>query len=404
MTNNNPTVLSEKRAQLIIYILLILMPIVGMAVDLIAPSLPAMVTDLQSSAQTIKAIISIYLFGYALGNFIAGFLTDAWGRKKLIRIAVLGFAVISLLPVLFPNIEIVLLTRFLQGITLGATAVLARAIFSDILTPEKLVRMGVLIGAMWGLGPVIGPLLGGYLQVYFGWQAGFCFFTIVSFMLFIAVVCIIPETHMNRHPLNFHMIKHNFIETLKHPLFMAMVLLMGMAYSLIITFNTSGPFLIQTVLHYSPVFFGHLALCLGLMFLSATFICRYLLNNFAVERLLFLIIHLSLFVAMVGLVASYMFTHSVVLITCISAVMFFACGFTFPMSMGKGMSLFRHIAGTASATMYLINILITSLTSFLVSFIHVQSVIPMLWVYVVLLLICVWVYWKLVRTGSGSKK
>ncbi len=397
MINNNSLILSEKRTRLIIWILLGLMPIAGMAVDLIAPSLPAMVTDLHSSAETIKGIISIYLLGYALGNFVTGFLTDAWGRKKLIRTTLLSFAIVSLLPLLLSNIQVVLLTRFLQGITLGATAVLARAIFSDILMPEKLVRMGILIGAMWGLGPVIGPLIGGYLQVYFGWKAGFCFFTAVSFILFIAIYCLVPETHFNRHALNFSTIKHNLSETIKHPLFMAMALLMGMAYSLIITFNTSGPFLIQTVLHYSPVFFGHVALYLGLVFLSAPFICRYLLNYYKVERLLSIVIPACLFVALVGLASGYIFTHSIVLITVISALMFFACGFIFPMSMGKGLSLFRHIAGAASAMMFLINILITSLTAFLLSFVHVQSVIPLLWVYVLLLLVSLLVYWCLVR-------
>lgn len=44
-------------------------------------------------------------------------------------------------------------------IQIGAIALLARTILSDILPPEKLVRLGTLIGTMWGLGPVIGPFL-----------------------------------------------------------------------------------------------------------------------------------------------------------------------------------------------------------------------------------------------------
>lgn len=73
-------VLSEKRTQLIIWTLLCLMPIIGMAVDLIAPSLPAIASGLQIPDQIAKDVISIYLFGYALGNFCTGFLTDALGR------------------------------------------------------------------------------------------------------------------------------------------------------------------------------------------------------------------------------------------------------------------------------------------------------------------------------------
>ena len=75
--------------------------------------------------------------------------------------------------------------------------------------------------------------------------------------------------------------------------------------------------------------------------------------------------------------------------------MFFACGFIFPMSMGKGISLFRHIVGTASAVMYLINILITSLASFSVSFLTMHSAIPLMLIYFSLLVIAALIYWRM---------
>lgn len=397
MNTNTTPVFSEKRTQIIVWNLLFLMPIIGMVVDLVAPSLPAIATSLQVSNSITKNIISIYLLGYALGNFFLGFLTDALGRQKLIRISLFGFVISSLLPVFFPDIKILLLARFLQGITIGGTALIARAIFSDILPAEKLVRLGALIGTMWGLGPVIGPVIGGYLQFYIGWKAGFWFFSIISFILFIAVFIIVPETHLNRHPLNVKTIKKNLLEIFSNRLFMALVILMGLAYSLIIVFNTLGPFLIQAKFHYSPVFFGHLALTLGFTFLISTIVCRHTLQYFKVEQLLLLAINLFFGVATAALIASYFFSQSILLVVIASACMFFACGFIFPMSMGKGISLFRHIAGTASATMYLINIFITSLTSFLVSFLNVQSVIPLIWIFFVLLLIAVFIYWWLIH-------
>lgn len=270
--------LSEKKIQWIVWSLLLLMPIVGMAVDLISPSLPAITRGLNIPAHLAKDVISIYLLGYALGNFITGFIADAWGRKKLLRMSLAAFFIISLLPVLFPDIKMLLTARFLQGLTLGAVAVLARTIFSDVLEPEKLVRLGVLIGTMWGLGPIIGPIIGGYLQFYFGWKAGFCFFAAITLISFISIFIIIPETHFNRHALNVKTITKNLTEVLTHHLFIAIVILMGCAYSLIIIFNTMGPFLIQETLHYSPVFFGHVALWLGIIFLLSTLFCRQLLK------------------------------------------------------------------------------------------------------------------------------
>jgi len=395
--NNAEYKLSEKRIQLIIWTLLCLMPIIGMTVDLVAPSLPAIDVDLSISNQVTKNIISTYLVGYALGNFFTGFLTDALGRQKLLHLGLFGFILVSLLPVFFPHIDILLLARFLQGVTIGSVAVVARTIFSDILPQEKLVRLGTVIGTMWGLGPVIGPVIGGYLQYYLGWKSCFCFFAIITFIAFIVTFIVVPETHFKRHPLNFKTIKNNFVEVITHKVFMALVILMGLAYSLIITFSTLGPFLIQSKLGYSPVFFGHFALCAGLFFLLGTFICRWLLKKYKVNKIFFIIVNLFFGVSIVAVVMSYIYATSIVLIAMVSVLMFFVTGNIFPLSMGKGLSLFRHIAGTATATMYLINILITSLIGFLISFINVENAISMMWIYLLLMLTCFIVYWSIIN-------
>lgn len=207
--NNETLILSKNRIRLIMWTLLCLMPIIGMAVDLVAPSLPAIASGLHVSSGVAKDVITFYLLGYAIGNFFIGFLTDSLGRQKLIRIGLIGFIVASLLPVVLPHIEILLLARFLQGLTIGGIAVVSRAIFSDILPASELTRLGVLIGSMFGLGPVIGPVIGGYLQFYLGWQSCFAFFAIITLVGFIAVFIIVPETHFNRHPLHISIIKQN---------------------------------------------------------------------------------------------------------------------------------------------------------------------------------------------------
>lgn len=400
MNESAPT-LSARHTRHIIWTLLSLMPIVGMAVDLVAPSLPAIAHSLHASDHLTKNVISIYLLGYAIGNFFTGFITDALGRQKLIRIGLLCFIVVSLLPIFFGNITALLVTRLLQGITLGAVAVLVRAIISDVLPHEQLIRVGPLIGTMWGLGPVLGPVIGGYLQYYFGWHAAFYFFVITAILGLLATFFIVPETHFNRHPLRLSIIKKNMAEILSHRLFMALIMLMGLAYSLIIFFNTTGPFLIQTTLHYNSVFFGHLALCLGIVFLSATIICRHLLKHYQAEQLFFILINVFFALVLLFLFISYKFPHSIILIAVISAIMFFACGFIFPMSMGKGMSLFRHIAGSASATMYFINILITSLMAFVASLIEVSNLFTLTLMYSALLFGCFIIYWGLVREKTN---
>ena len=389
--------LSESKTQWIVWTLLCLMPIIGMCIDLVAPSLPAIAQSFNVANQLAKNVISLYLLGFAFGNFLTGFLIDAFGRQKIIRMALFGFILASLLPIFLHSISCLLFARVLQGLTIGAVSVTLRAICADVLSPEKLTKLGPWFGTMWGIGPVIGPVIGGYLQVYFDWQAGFYFFAIIALIAFAMVFMVIPETHLNRHPLSIMRIKINITEVLKNPVFLAIAALMGLSYSLMILFNVSGPFLIQTILHHSPIFFGHIALYLGLVFVAATFYGRQLLKKHSVEKIWFVGINLSVLVCVLCLIASYFFDESIALTAAITALMFISCGVIFPMSLGKGLSLFRHIAGTATAVMYLVNISITGIVSYFGSFIHVDSLVILTWMYLFLVSVIAVLYWTVLK-------
>lgn len=389
--------LSSTRVNGIITTILALYPLVGMGVDLIAPSLPAIAKDLQVSETLSKNLITIYLLGYALGNFILGFLSDAWGRRKLLISGFILFFIVSLLPVLVPHPGILLLSRLLQGFSLGCFAVIGRAIFADVLPPERILRMAILISTTWGIGPIIGPVIGGYLQYYFGWKACFYFFAAFGLMGLGCILWIIPETHLNRQPFNVAKIKNNFMTIVSHRTFMGMVTLMGLTYSCLIVFSTLGPFLIQNVLGHTPIYFGRLALLLGLSFMLGTLACRFITKYITPEKVFLTCVPLFTAVALAGLGLSFFESKNIALVFWLSFLMFIACGLIYPASMGKSIGLFRHLAGSGSAIMNLINILTTSLTAFFMGFVIVSSAIPLAAFYLILMILSSLVWWFLVR-------
>ena len=364
-----------------------------MAVDLFSPSLPAMSQVLDISTSLVKATIYIYLTGYALGNFLMGFLTDALGRKKLLRISLFLLIISNILPILFPNYTMLLTSRFIQGLFVGAVAVLARAILSDILSSTQMIKIAPIIGALWGLGPVLGPILGGYLQFYLNWTAGFYFFAISSTILSIIIYIILPETISNYSPLKFKIIRHNLYTITTNLQFMTLVISMGLVYALLITFNTLGPFLIQDMMGYSSIYFGQLSLIVGLIFLSSTFICRYLLNYMKPYLLFGYVTYIFIIIIVILSLFSLFFPSSLALLIVATTAAYFVCGFIFPLCMGKGISMFQNIAGTATAVMYLINVMITSLAAFVETFIHSKSIIPIMFIYSSLMFILLIIYW-----------
>jgi DHA1 family bicyclomycin/chloramphenicol resistance-like MFS transporter len=400
MSNNNLPSFSEKRTSLILFVILSLYPLVGMGIDLISPSLPAISHNLNASNNFAKNLITLYLLGYALGNFILGILSDALGRRKLMLFGFFFFMLVSLLPIFFEKISVLLFARLCQGFTIAAFGVIGRAVLADILPKEKLIRFATLIATMWGIGPIIGPMIGGYLQFYFGWQACFYFFAIMGFLGLLAMIFVIPETHFQRQPLQYQPLKNNFIIILTHRAFFGIVTLMGLTYSLLIVFNTLGPFIIQASLGYSSIYFGHVALFMGLTFLTGTFLCRRLLQKLSPENLFFYALFFFTIIAAISVVAAFLNPHNIWVIIISSVLMFLECGIIYPAALGKGLSLFRHLAGSGAAVMNLINILITSITALIMSFLHADSAIPLTFIYLTLMLLATVTFYLLIKTQN----
>lgn len=388
--------LSERRIFWITWVLLFIITMLGMAIDLVSPSLPAIAQSLKISSASAKNIISFYLLGYGLGNFLGGVTTDSLGRRQLLLWSLFGFVIASLLPVFSPHIHVLFISRILQGLTLGAASVVNRAVLADLYPKDKLTKLGTLTGTMFGLGPIIGPFLGGYLQHYFGWQAGFIFFAITIAIEFALIFFILPETLSNKYPLCIVSIKRNLLEVLSHREFMTIIVMMGLIYSLLISFNIMGPFLIQMYYHYSAVSFGYFSLCMGLFFLCATFVCRYLLSKYHVRQLYAAFLKILLTLGFIYMLSVYLFPNNIVFFLFVSSTIFFTCGFMFPMSLGYGLSFFRHMAGTAAAMMYLVNIGICSLVGFFVSLLKIETNISAIWVYFTLILLIFFVHSRLV--------
>lgn len=389
--------LSEKQVPVIAFVILSLYPLVGMGIDLIAPSLPAISHDLSASNNFSKNLITLYLLGYATGNFIIGILSDALGRRKLMLYGLLTFTIVSLLPAFFEKTAVLLLARFCQGFSLAAFAVTSRAVLSDILPEDKLIRFATLIATMWGIGPIIGPFIGGYLQFYINWQACFYFFALIGGLGFLSMLYVIPETHFHRQPLHFQQLKNNLRLISTHSLFFGAVSLMGVTYSLLIVFNTLGPFLIQTSLGYSSVYFGHIALFMGLTFLFGTVLCRRLLKSLTPEEVLFYAILFFIFISAISLGITFINPKNIWIIIVPSLFMFLGCGIIYPTAMGKGLSLFRHLAGSGAAVMNLINILITSFIALIMSFLHADNVIPINFIYFSLMIVAAIIYYYFIR-------
>lgn len=136
-------------------------------------ALPRIQSSLVASQEQIAWVITSYLIAAAVGTPLSGWLADRFGRSRVMAISVLGFTAASIGCGLSPNLDTLVVFRFLQGLAGASLVPLSQVLLLDINPPEKHGPAIALFGIGTLLGPTIGPTLGAWLTEYISWRAIF---------------------------------------------------------------------------------------------------------------------------------------------------------------------------------------------------------------------------------------
>jgi DHA1 family tetracycline resistance protein-like MFS transporter len=164
---------------------------------IIIPVLPELITDLTGGSVANAAFIGGWLlFAYALTQFVfspvLGNLSDRFGRRPILLLSLLGLTFDYTIMALAPVVWYLFVGRFVAGVA-GAAVATATAYMADITPPEKRTQRFGLIGAAFGLGFIIGPVIGGELGE-FGPKAPFFAAAALSFGNFLFGMFVLPES------------------------------------------------------------------------------------------------------------------------------------------------------------------------------------------------------------------
>jgi MFS transporter, DHA1 family, multidrug resistance protein len=378
--------LRENRA-LRLGIILMMVPLSGASIDIYVPSLPAITNHFGVSVQLVQWTIPSYLIGYSLAQLFCGALSDAWGRRRLLLAALALYTAASLLASFSSTVSILIILRFVQGLGVAGPGVLARAIASDTVEADRLPTVTNYITLAWALGPIIAPMIGGYLQHIFGWRSVFYFLTIYGCLAFLLVYSLLPETNPHRHQLKVRTLLDHYKTVLASPVFLGCTSVLSIIYAYLILFNVVGPFLIQVVLHQSAIVFGRIALCLGIAWFLGTLANRFLAGSFPKLPLMEIGTAVtlcgSLLMGWFAILEGVSVPHLVIP----SAVIFFSGSITFTQCFGGCMQLFPKLAGTASALMGTLFIAGSAFAGFLGSFLETETALPLSMAFIALTLL-----------------
>jgi DHA1 family tetracycline resistance protein-like MFS transporter len=195
---------SNKTALLFIFVT-ILVDVIG--IGIILPIIPDLIMELTGEGTAQAVIYGMWLTTAFAGmqflfSPVLGEISDRYGRRPILLIALIGLSIDYLIHAWAPTITFLFIGRFLAGIT-GASFTVASAYIADISTPEKKAKNFGLIGAAFGLGFIIGPGIGGFfgeidIRLPFYIAAGLTFANFL-FGYFFVPESLIPE---NRRPIN----------------------------------------------------------------------------------------------------------------------------------------------------------------------------------------------------------
>lgn len=182
------------RRQKILVMLAVMSGMLLAALDqtIVATALPRIVGDLHG-LNDLSWVITAYLLTSTVSVPISGKLSDIYGRKKLFIFAIFVFVLGSALSGLSHNMAQLIGFRAFQGIGAGVLMSSAFSVIGDLFTPAERARWQGIIGAVFGLASVIGPLLGGYLTDHASWRWNFYINVPVGFIALIMISRFMPH-------------------------------------------------------------------------------------------------------------------------------------------------------------------------------------------------------------------
>lgn len=144
-----------------------------MAIDMYLPALAPLASDLGVSVDRAAQSISVFLFGIAFGQLVAGPLSDRFGRKPLIATGLILFMLSAATAALTTSFEILLAARLVQAFGACSVMVAGRAVVRDMLDETESARFYSLLALIGGLAPVLAPLIGAGVIMAGDWRAIF---------------------------------------------------------------------------------------------------------------------------------------------------------------------------------------------------------------------------------------
>jgi DHA1 family bicyclomycin/chloramphenicol resistance-like MFS transporter len=322
-----------------------LIPLSGFALDIFIPSLPAMAAEFHTTPANVQLTLSIFLISLGAFQLFIGSVLDSFGRYLPNIIALAAFSISCFIVASTDNLFMIYLMRALQGACVATIIVSKRAILVDLHSGEELKKYMSMLSVVWSAAPIIAPFIGGFLQVHFGWRSNFNLLGALGALFLVIELVMSGETIKVKHPFNAKSINEAYTTMIKAKDFSIGLIILGFAFSSMMVYNMTSPFIIEKLLGLSPAVTGNASLVSGVSLMLGGILSRQLISKPFFTKIMTSII-IMLIIA--GLVTGLTAVHPS-LITLLSFVipLHFLVGFIFNSVFSYVLTKFPQFGGKA---------------------------------------------------------
>jgi MFS transporter, DHA1 family, multidrug resistance protein len=349
-----------------------------LSLDLYLPALPQLADDLNASASAAQLSITACLIGLAVGQLVAGPLSDRLGRKRPLMIGLVAYLLASVACALAPSVTVLIVLRLIQGLGGAAGIVISRAIARDLYSGSALMIFFSRLLLVAGLAPVLAPILGGQLSRIMSWRGIFGVLAGFGAVLLLAGWFGLKETLPPERRVvgGFRRTLQGYNRLLHDRFFVGCALSSGLAGATLFAYIAGSTFVLQKIYGMSPQGFSFVFGGISLGLVAAAQAGARIALVWPLTRVLALGLIINLLGAASLLVTVISGLPMGVLIGAL-VVMVCAVGLIFPTANALAMADYPDLAGTASSLQGLSQFLFGAMAAPIVGIAGDQTALPL---------------------------
>ncbi len=322
-----------------------------LAMDLMLPGLPDVARAFHlGNINHAQAVLSVFLTGFGAGQFIIGPLADRFGRRPVLLGGLLLYGIASLLAIVAPSFETLLLARALQGLSTAAARVIATSIVRDCYSGRRMAGVMSLAMMIFISVPVIAPSFGQAIMLAAEWHGIFIVLLVYGVLTLSWVIIRLPETLplSERKSLAVGEVAKNFLQTIKTRQTFGYALAAGSVQGILFGYVLSSQQIFTGIYglgHYFPLAFAAIAIGIAV----AGFLNSRIVGRYGMRMISHIALVAQLAIATVMLIAALAGYLPLSLFMILATGSLFTFGLMFSNFSALAMEPQGHIAGTASS-------------------------------------------------------